>query len=206
MLAVNAAALEEQAVGGELAERAVADYRASLPPERQPLLSRYEFKDAALKVVGVGSVGTLCGIMLLMSGNGDPLFLQFKEARESVLEPYAGASPYRHHGQRVVVGQRLMQAASDIFLGWFTGTGPDKRQFYVRQLRDAKVSPLIDAMQPQNLIGYAKACGIAATDVTNYLAWARKELRTCVLVRLREITHDEDEFKEEARAVLGVDP
>ena len=124
-------------------------------------MNRYELKDAAIKVVGVGSVGTMCGIVLMMSGNGDPLFLQFKEARESVLEPYAGASPYRHHGQRVVVGQRLMQAASDIFLGWFTGTGPGKRQFYVRQLRDAKVSPVIQVMQPQNLVGYATACGMA---------------------------------------------
>ncbi len=115
-------------------------------------MNRYELKDVAIKVVGVGSVGTMCGIVLMMSGNGDPLFLQFKQARESVLEPYAGASPYRHHGQRVVVGQRLMQAASDIFLGWFTGTGPGKRDFYVRQLRDAKVSPVIEVMQPQNLV------------------------------------------------------
>ncbi len=74
-----------------------------------------------MKVVGVGSVGTCCGIALLMSGKGDPLFLQFKQARQSVLEPYAGASPFNHSGQRVVVGQRLMQAASDMFLGWYTG-------------------------------------------------------------------------------------
>jgi uncharacterized protein (DUF2252 family) len=144
-----------------IAVQAVKDYRASLPPERQPLLDRYEFKDAALKVVGVGSVGTFCGIMLLMSGNGDALFLQFKQANASVLEAYAGASPYSHHGQRVVVGQRLMQAASDIFLGWFTGTGPERRQFYVRQLRDAKVSANIEVAKPYNLVRYAAACGTA---------------------------------------------
>jgi uncharacterized protein (DUF2252 family) len=123
-------------------------------------VARYEFKDAALKVVGVGSVGTFCGIMLLMSGNGDPLFLQFKQANQSVLEAYAGASPYKHHGQRVVIGQRLMQSASDIFLGWFTGTGPGKRQFYVRQLRDAKVAPQIELMKAANLVAYATACGM----------------------------------------------
>jgi uncharacterized protein (DUF2252 family) len=144
-----------------IAVQAVKDYRASLPPERQPLLDRYEFKDAALKVVGVGSVGTFCGIMLLMSGNGDALFLQFKQANASVLEPYAGASPYTHHGQRVVVGQRLMQAASDIFLGWFTGTGSERRQFYVRQLRDAKVSANLEVAKPYNLVRYAAACGTA---------------------------------------------
>jgi uncharacterized protein (DUF2252 family) len=144
----------------KIALQAIADYRASLPPERRPLVARYEYKDAAVKVVGVGSVGTFCGIMLLMSGNGDPLFLQFKQANQSVLEAYAGASPYKHHGQRVVVGQRLMQSASDIFLGWFTGTGPGKRQFYVRQLRDAKVAPQIDLMKAPNLVAYATACGM----------------------------------------------
>jgi uncharacterized protein (DUF2252 family) len=144
----------------KIALTAIADYRASLPPERRPLVARYEFKDAALKVVGVGSVGTFCGIMLLMSGNGDPLFLQFKQANQSVLEAYAGASPYKHHGQRVVIGQRLMQSASDIFLGWFTGTGPGKRQFYVRQLRDAKVAPQIELMKAANLVAYATACGM----------------------------------------------
>jgi uncharacterized protein (DUF2252 family) len=147
-----------------VALQAIADYRASLPPERRPLVARYEFKDAAMKVVGVGSVGTFCGILLLMSGNGDPLFLQFKQANASVLEAYAGASPYKHHGQRVVVGQRIMQSASDIFLGWFTGTGPGKRQFYVRQLRDAKVAPQIELMKAPNLLGYATACGMTLAN------------------------------------------
>ena len=82
--------------------------------------------DVAYKVVGVGSVGTRCGIILLMSGKGDPLFLQFKQARQSVLEPYCGASPWEHAGKRVVIGQRAVQAASDMFLGWATSTGKDK--------------------------------------------------------------------------------
>ena len=89
------------------------------------LLDRFQIVDVAFKVVGVGSVGTMCGIILLMSGMGDPLFLQFKQARQSVLEPYCGANPYPHAGQRVVVGQRVMQTAGDIFLGWTTG--PAKR-------------------------------------------------------------------------------
>jgi hypothetical protein len=94
-----------------------------------------------------------------MSGKGDPLFLQFKQARQSVLEPYAGASPFKHPGQRVVVGQRLMQAASDMFLGWYTGA--QGRQFYVRQLADAKIKPVVEIMKPQNLKNYAILCGWA---------------------------------------------
>jgi uncharacterized protein (DUF2252 family) len=136
-------------------------YRESLAPERRPLFDRYEFADAAIKAVGVGSVGTYCGIVLMMSGNGDPLFLQFKEARTSVLEPYAGASPYEHRGQRVVVGQRLMQSASDMFLGWMTGAGEQARHFYVRQLRDVKFKPVVEIMSPGNLMDYAELCGKA---------------------------------------------
>lgn len=136
-------------------------YRESLPPERRPLLDRFQFCDVAFKAVGVGSVGTLCGIVLLMSGNGDPLFLQFKEARSSVLEPYAGASGYEHHGQRVVIGQRLMQAASDLFLGWMTGAGVQARHFYMRQLRDVKIKPVVEIMSSTNLKDYARLCGRA---------------------------------------------
>jgi uncharacterized protein (DUF2252 family) len=142
-------------------EASLADYLKSLPPERRVLLDRYTLTDAAMKVVGVGSVGTFCGVALLMSGKGDPLFLQFKQARQSVLEPYAGASPFEHAGQRVVVGQRLMQAASDMFLGWYTGAGREARQFYVRQLADAKIKPVIEIMKPQNLKNYATLCGWA---------------------------------------------
>jgi uncharacterized protein (DUF2252 family) len=138
--------------------RAFKHYRLTLRADRRVLLDRFEIADTAVKVVGVGSVGTYCGIMLLVAGSGDPLFLQFKEARASVVEAYVGASEYVHHGQRVVVGQRLMQSASDIFLGWTQGP---TRQFYVRQLRDAKVSPEVEVMKPTNLRHYATLCGNA---------------------------------------------
>ena len=144
-----------------VAETTFARYLESIAPERRLLLDRFELVDVAIKVVGVGSVGTYCGIALLMSGNGDPLFLQFKQARQSVLEPYAGASPYQHAGERVVHGQRLMQAASDMFLGWMTGAGQDGLMFYMRQLRDAKIKPVVEIMNPNNLKGYAELCGHA---------------------------------------------
>jgi uncharacterized protein (DUF2252 family) len=142
-------------------EATIAGYLHSLIPGRRLLLERYQLVDTAVKVVGVGSVGTRCGILLFMSGNGDPLFLQFKEARRSVLEAYAGASPFRHPGQRVVVGQRLMQAASDMFLGWTTTAGRVRRHYYLRQLSDAKIKPVVEVMKPANLIGYATLCGRA---------------------------------------------
>jgi uncharacterized protein (DUF2252 family) len=113
--------------------------------------------DFALKVVGVGSVGTLCGIALLMAADDDPLFLQIKEAGPSVLEPHVGKSKFNHHGQRVVVGQHLMQAASDIFLGWTEGLGG--RHFYLRQLRDMKVKPLVEVFKPLSMVDYAMLCG-----------------------------------------------
>jgi hypothetical protein len=123
------------------------------------LLDRFAIVDVAFKVVGVGSVGTICGIILLMSGKGDALFLQFKQARKSVLEPYCGANPFEHSGQRVVVGQRAMQAAGDMFLGWTTGTGKAKTHLYLRQLSDAKIKPVIEIMKPINLKNYAGLCG-----------------------------------------------
>src|SRR5215831_4547681 len=101
-------------------ERSFDEYRSTLDPARRVLLDRYRIVDVAIKVVGVGSVGTECGVALLVSGNGESLFLQFKQARKSVLEPYATRSAFEHCGQRVVMGQRTMQAASDIFLGWTT--------------------------------------------------------------------------------------
>ena len=107
-------------------------YRKTLSHDRRTLLDRYRFEDIAIKVVGVGSVGTVCGIVLMMAEENDPLILQIKEANASVLEPYAGESEFKHHGERVVVGQRLMQSASDMLLGWTTGTGKDHRQFYIR--------------------------------------------------------------------------
>ncbi len=132
---------------------ALERYRATLAEDRRVLLDRYEFKDIAMKVVGVGSVGTHCSIMLLMGGADDPLFLQVKEARASVLEPYAGKSLYHNHGQRVAIGQRLMLSASDIFLGW---TETDTRHFYIRQLRDMKIKPLVGLFTPPVMNQYAK--------------------------------------------------
>jgi uncharacterized protein (DUF2252 family) len=131
------------------------DYRASLPPDRRVLLDRYRFVDAARKVVGVGSVGTECSIVLLQGdSDADPLFLQIKTASASVLEPHAGPSPYPEPGQRVVEGQLLMQAASDIFLGW---TGP----YYVRQLRDMKGGVVPELLDASSLAVYGRVCGAA---------------------------------------------
>ncbi len=138
-------------------EKIFADYRETLADDRRTLLDRFRIVDAAIKVVGIGSVGRRCWIALLMSDANDPLFLQFKEAVESVLEPFAGKCAYGHHGQRVVMGQRLMQPASDIFLGWVTA--PNGRQFYVRQLRDAKIKPMIETFDGELLELYGRACG-----------------------------------------------
>jgi uncharacterized protein (DUF2252 family) len=132
-------------------------YRETLAEDRRALLDRYELVDSAVKVVGIGSVGTLCMVALLMSVAGNPLFLQIKEANASVLERYAGKSVYRHHGERVVQGQRLMQPASDLFLGWVTGSRG--RHFYIRQLRDVKVSPMVESYDASMLTIYGRACG-----------------------------------------------
>ncbi|HEY6307901.1 MAG TPA: DUF2252 domain-containing protein [Candidatus Angelobacter sp.] len=137
--------------------RAFARYRESLPDDRKALLDRYQLMDFALKVVGVGSVGTMCAVVLMMAANDDPLFLQIKEAGPSVLETYRGKSTYGNHGQRVVVGQHLMQAASDLFLGWTHGQAG--RHFYIRQLRDMKIKPLVELFSPSNLFDYAMLCG-----------------------------------------------
>lgn len=136
-------------------DEVLRQYRESLPHERRALFDRYHFVDAALKVVGVGSVGTRCWIALMMSSANEPLFLQIKQASASVLEAYAGKSDYENSGQRVVVGQRLMQSASDIFLGWTHANG---RDFYVRQLRDAKISPLVEQFDEATLLAFAQAC------------------------------------------------
>ncbi|KAF2336335.1 DUF2252 domain-containing protein [Flavobacterium daemonense] len=135
-------------------------YVESLPEDKQVLLSRYTIQDFAIKVVGVGSVGTLCGISLLMSATGEPIFLQFKEARKSVIEANVkNKGKYSHQGERIVMGQKLMQSAPDMFLGW---TDDDKGKFfYTRQLRDAKIKPVIEIMKSENMIDYAKACGWA---------------------------------------------
>ena len=134
--------LQEDEEQWELKE-AWALYHDSLPEHIRVLFDRFHLCDMAVKVVGVGSVGTVCLIALFMAADDDPLFLQIKQANASVLEPYAGKSLHSNHGQRVVVGQRLMQAASDSFLGWTQGQRG--RHFYVRQLRDMKLSALIDS-------------------------------------------------------------
>jgi uncharacterized protein (DUF2252 family) len=134
-------------------------YRATLPDDRRKLLERFEIVDAARKVVGVGSVGTRAFIVLLQGRDSqDPLFLQIKEATASVLEASLPRSRYRQHGERVVQGQRMMQAASDIFLGWTKGLDTS-RHFYWRQLRDMKGSALVELMAPVTLRYYAQMCG-----------------------------------------------
>jgi uncharacterized protein (DUF2252 family) len=139
------------------AARVASQYVSSLPEDRRALLRRYRPVDWARKVVGVGSVGTDDGIVLLLGdSDDDPLFVQVKEAEASVLEPFTGASAYANHGQRVVEGQRLMQAASDIFLGWTT---IGDRHYYLRQLRDMKGSIPVEKLAASELIQYARACG-----------------------------------------------
>jgi len=138
--------------------RALERYRESLAAPYRVLFDRYEFQDIALKVVGIGSVGTFCEVALFITGAGESLFLQVKEARSSVLEQYAGASAFPAHGERVVIGQRLMQAASDILLGWTVGMDPG-RHFYVRQLRDAKIKPIIENFSASDLAIFAQWCG-----------------------------------------------
>ncbi|MDX2391343.1 MULTISPECIES: DUF2252 domain-containing protein [unclassified Streptomyces] len=139
-------------------EQVFREYRASLPEERRLLLDRFHVVDVARKVVGVGSVGTRCFVVLLTGrDDADPLFLQIKEAVPSVLEAHLGRSAHPHSGHRVVAGQRLLQAAGDIFLGW--ATGPEGRHFYWRQLRDMKGSADVASMDPLLLEGYARLCG-----------------------------------------------
>jgi hypothetical protein len=161
----------------ERVREALADYRQSLSDERRVLLDRYHLEDFAVKVVGIGSVGTRCFIGLFFDEEDHPLILQFKEERRSVLEPYAGKSHYDNQGQRVVMGQRLMQSSSDIFLGWLRGQrGYD---FFVRQLRDMKMSAPAEGVSPARLKRYAGLCGWTlarahaksgdATSISGYL-------------------------------------
>jgi uncharacterized protein (DUF2252 family) len=140
----------------------VRDYRRSLPSDRRHLLEQFRYAHAARKVVGVGSVGTRAWIMLMEGRDAnDPLFLQAKEAEASVLEPFLGKSAFANHGKRVVEGQRLMQAASDLMLGWVRVDGIDgvQRDFYVRQLWDMKGSAIVETMGPEMMTAYAQLCG-----------------------------------------------
>jgi uncharacterized protein (DUF2252 family) len=138
-------------------EQAFTQYRESLTPAYRMLLDRYELKDAAFKVVGVGSVGTACWVLLLMARGGEPLILQVKEARASVLEAYAGKSVFQNHGQRVVNGHRFMQPASDIFLGWAESN--HGRHYYIRQLRDVKIKPAVETFGAAEMTHFARWCG-----------------------------------------------
>jgi hypothetical protein len=140
----------------------IRSYRRTLAGDRRKLLERFRYVHAARKVVGVGSVGTRAWICLMLGrDDDDPLFLQFKEAQPSVLEPFLGRSEFANSGQRVVEGQRLTQAASDIMLGWIKIEGIDgvKRDFYIRQLWDAKMSALVEFMEPRAMELYAGVCG-----------------------------------------------
>jgi uncharacterized protein (DUF2252 family) len=142
---------------------AIRSYRRTLTADRRRLLERFRYVHAARKVVGVGSVGARAWIVLMLGrDDGDPLFLQVKEAQASVLEPYLGKSEYENHGQRVVAGQRLMQATSDIFLGWLHATETldgAERDFFVRQLWDWKTSVDLDTILPAGLELYGEVCG-----------------------------------------------
>jgi uncharacterized protein (DUF2252 family) len=134
-----------------------AGYVGSLAPERRVLMDRYVLRDVAFKVVGIGSVGTFCAIGLFTDADGNPLMLQIKQAQDSVLAPFAGASDFSNQGERVVVGQRMLQAASDIFLGW-TQPAPDGRHFYVRMLKDSRLAAVGVTMEAA-LGFYADLCG-----------------------------------------------
>jgi uncharacterized protein (DUF2252 family) len=162
--------IEELASGADPAEieefvrGVIRSYRRTLSTDRRRLLERFRYAHAARKVVGVGSVGTRAWIVLMLGRDEtDPLFLQLKEAQASVLEPFLGSSTFAKHGQRVVEGQRLMQAASDIMLGWIRIDGVDgvSRDFYIRQLWDGKGSALVETMNPSTMTVYAQVCGRA---------------------------------------------
>jgi uncharacterized protein (DUF2252 family) len=154
---------ENAATTREGIQNLIRAYRRTLAGDRRKLLERFRVVDLARKVVGVGSVGTRAWIVLLLGRDGDdPLFLQAKEAQSSVLEPFLGKSEYANHGQRVVEGQRLMQAASDIFLGWIhteKALDGQPRDFYLRQLWDAKGSAIVELMEPDALMAYGGLCG-----------------------------------------------
>ena len=170
----------------QIIHQGLADYASSLSPDRRVVLDHYHYADVARKVVGVGSVGTEAMMLLLMGDReDDPLFLQIKEATTSVLAPYAGASEYDHQGERVVHGQRLTQAASDALLGWFTGAGGSRREFYVRQLRDKKGSAEVETMTPANLATYGELCGATL---------ARAHARTGDAAKITGYLGDDDTF------------
>ena len=171
-----------------------AQYLATLSPDRISLLTRFSFDDVAHKVVGVGSVGTRAIVLLMSSGDNEPLILQIKQAQQSVLEPYTGASRFSEAGQRVVAGQRVMQATGDPFLGWCRSVGAESLDFYVRQLRDMKGSIETVGLTPEALTLYARICGGVLAR-----AHARSGIASLIAGYLGE-----DETFEEALADFGV--
>jgi uncharacterized protein (DUF2252 family) len=188
----------------ETGRAVIRQYRRTLPSDRRHLLERFRLVDAARKVVGVGSVGTRAYILLFLGRDDeDPLFLQMKEAQPSVLEPFLGRSRVRNCGQRVVEGQRLMQAASDTMLGWIHTTGIDgvERDFYIRQLWDSKGSALVDVMEPKTMEAYARLCGYTlaraharsgdAVAISSYLG--RSDVFDQTLAAFAEIYADQNE-------------
>jgi uncharacterized protein (DUF2252 family) len=186
-------------------------YRESLPDNKCVLLDRYTLKDKAIKVVGVGSVGTECSVALMMAGEKDPLFLQVKEARPSVLEDYAGKSIYPNHGQRVVKGHRLMQSATDIFLGWTEDR--DGRHFYVRQLRDMKLKFRTEEFKPGKMVIFGDWCGRTLARaharsgepalITGYLGKADtfdQAIKAFALAYADQVERDYEKFAKAVRA------
>jgi uncharacterized protein (DUF2252 family) len=194
-----------------MAAQFFADYRGSLAADRQVLFNRYQFLDIAYKVVGVGSVGTRCYAALFVDPQDEHLFLQVKEARPSVLEGRAGPSLFANQGERVVSGQHLMQSASDIFLGW--ARGPHGRDFYVRQLRDMKLTANLTTFTPEFLLAYARLCGETlarahakvgdAAMIAGYLGSATafdEAIRNYALAYAGQVEEDYETFKQAVRA------
>jgi uncharacterized protein (DUF2252 family) len=192
----------------------IRTYRRTLSGDRRKLLERFRYVDMARKVVGVGSVGTRAWIILLLGRDeADPLFLQAKEAQPSVLEPFLGKSEFGNSGQRVVEGQRLMQSASDIMLGWLRTTGIDgvERDFYIRQLWDSKYSPPVETMDEIALTTYAELCGWTlaraharsgdAIAITGYLG--KSDVFDRSLARFAELYADQNERDFEAVAAAA---
>jgi uncharacterized protein (DUF2252 family) len=207
--------VEEEPDVKEALREAIARYEKTLPVELREVVNRHWFADFARKVVGVGSVGTEAFVLLLISDvQGAPLFLQVKEAQESVLAPYAGPSAYAHQGERVVAGQRLMQAAGDPFLGWTTAVGSDRstpKHYYVRQLRDMKGDMDIPSMKPRQLERYAALCGWAlarahartgrAPMIAGYLGGSDRFERAIERFSLAYADQNEDDHDRLSRAV-----
>lgn len=188
---------------GKLAQ-AFNEYVGTLPVDRRALIDQFQLQDIAFKVVGVGSVGTFCLVMLFVDAHGKPLFLQVKEARESVIARYSPTGKVHHQGLRVVAGQRLLQAASDAFLGWTTG--PNGRHFYFRQLRDMKVSAEVERMNDTILQGYARICGWAlarahaksgglAVEISSYIGDGKRLADAMTDYALAYATQNEKDYE-----------